>query len=49
MSIVLVNCTQINELNKIIIRHNTFTKMPKKKDKIKVALKIMPEKSLSIY
>jgi len=31
MCVVLVNCTQIKELNEIIIRHNTFTKQLKKK------------------
>jgi len=31
MSVVLANYTQIKELNEIIIRHNTFTKLPKKK------------------
>jgi len=39
------NCTQIKELNEIIIRHNTFTKILKKKDKNKVALKTVREKS----
>jgi len=48
MSVVLANCMQIEEYNEIIVRHNTFTKLPKK-DKLKVALKIMREKSWNIY
>ena len=39
MNVVLVNCTQIKELNQIINRHNIFTKMSKKII-IKIALKI---------
>jgi len=35
MNVALANCTQIKKLNEIIIRHNTFTKMPKKKTKLK--------------
>ena len=48
ISVVLANCTYINEWNEIIIRYNIFTKLPllyKKKNKLKVALKIVWEKS----
>jgi len=44
MSVVLVNYTQIKELNEIIIRHNIFTKMPKKKTKLKLHWKLYERK-----
>jgi len=44
MSVVLTNCTQIKELNEIIIWHNTFTKMPKKKTKLKLHWKLWERK-----
>jgi len=44
MSVVLVNCTQIKEWNEIIIRHNTFTKLPKKKTKLKLHWKLCERK-----
>ena len=44
MSVILVNCTQIKELNKIIIRHNTFPKLPKKKTNLKLHLKLCERK-----
>jgi len=44
MSVVLTNCMQIKELNEIPLLLKRL-----KKEKIKVALKIVREKSLSIY
>jgi len=44
MSVVLANYTQIKELNEIIIRHNIFTKMPKKKTKLKFHWKLCERK-----
>jgi len=44
MSVVLVNCTQIKECNEIIIRHNTFTELPKKKTNLKLHWKLCERK-----
>jgi len=61
MSVVLVDCTQIKEWNEIIIRHNTFTKLSKKKtnlnctekctrEKLKYLLRVkLGEKKLKLY
>jgi len=46
MNVVLANCTPIKECNEIIIRHNIFTKVSKKK--INLHWKLW-EKSWSIY
>jgi len=43
MSVALAICTQIKEWNEIIIRHNTFTKLPllyKKKTNLKLHWKL---------
>jgi len=44
MRVVLINCTQIKELNEIIIIHNTFRKMLKKKTKLKLHWKLCERK-----
>jgi len=44
MSVVLANYLQIKELNKIIIRHNTFTKIFKKKTNSKLHWKLCERK-----
>jgi len=44
MSVILAKCTQIKKLNEIIIRHNTFTKMSKKKTKLKLHWKLCERK-----
>ncbi len=49
MSVALANCTQIKELNEIIIRHNTFTKMPKKKTKIKLHWELYERKVKTLF
>jgi len=42
--VVLINCTQIKECNEIIIRHNIFTKLLKKKTKLKLHWKLFARK-----
>jgi len=44
MSVVLADCTQIKEWNEIIIRHNTFTKLLKKKTNLKLHWKLCERK-----
>jgi len=47
MSVALANCTQIKEWNGIIIRHNTFIKLPllyKKKNNLKLHWKLCARK-----
>jgi len=51
MSVTLTNCTQIKEWNEIIIRHNTFTKLPlfyMKKTNLKLHWKLC-EKKVGVF
>jgi len=45
MNVILVNCTQIKEWNEIIIRHNIFTKLLKKKTN----LKLLCERKVGVF